>query len=93
MEDNLNQCDRFYLGKVNFTLSYDKETFALQVNLLEAVDLPARDFLSGSSDPYVRVILLPDRREVKVSKVHRRSLNPKFNQTLEFKGTQKRNGR
>uniref|UniRef100_A0A915I6J5 C2 domain-containing protein n=1 Tax=Romanomermis culicivorax TaxID=13658 RepID=A0A915I6J5_ROMCU len=69
-----------YRGKICFALSYDNENFALHVEILEAIDLPPLDCISHSSDPYVRVFLLPDRQEVKITRVKRRTLNPKFNE-------------
>uniref|UniRef100_A0A914WKM1 C2 domain-containing protein n=1 Tax=Plectus sambesii TaxID=2011161 RepID=A0A914WKM1_9BILA len=74
-----------YLGKVNFSVSYEKDSHTMNVLILEAVDLPAKD-LTGSSDPYVRVCLLPDTGVYQRTKVHRRNLNPKFQQTLSFPG-------
>jgi len=59
------------------------------VHILEAIDLPAKDLL-GSSDPYVRLTLLPDKHvvngETKLTQIHMRSLNPKFNQVVSFRG-------
>jgi Ca2+-dependent lipid-binding protein len=77
--------DSNYLGKMNFSLSFDKETCTLHIHILEAVDLPAKDLL-GSSDPYVRLTLLPDQNETKITQRHMRSLNPKFNQVVSFQG-------
>uniref|UniRef100_A0A8C5X834 C2 domain-containing protein n=1 Tax=Malurus cyaneus samueli TaxID=2593467 RepID=A0A8C5X834_9PASS len=48
-------------GKINFTLKYDYENETLTVRILRAFDLPAKDFC-GSSDPYVKIYLLPDRK-------------------------------
>lgn len=41
--------------------------------------------LGGSSDPYVRVYLLPDKRRRHETKVHRQTLNPHFGENFAFK--------
>lgn len=42
---------------------------------------------SSSADPYVKVYLMPETKGQKKfeTKVHRKTLNPFFNQTFEFK--------
>ncbi|KAE9414103.1 hypothetical protein Angca_009361, partial [Angiostrongylus cantonensis] len=42
--------------------------------------------ISGSSDPYVRAFFVEDPSKSARTKVHRRNLNPKFQQTLSFPG-------
>ncbi|KAK0395910.1 hypothetical protein QR680_001483 [Steinernema hermaphroditum] len=74
-----------YRGKINFSLNYDQDTSTLYVHILEAIDLPVRD-ITGSSDPYVRVFFLPGASVCLRTKVHRRNLHPKFQQTLAFRG-------
>jgi len=69
-------------GRINFSLKYDYENEALLVNILRAVDLPAKD-LCGSSDPYVKVYLLPDRKKFQ-TRVHRKTLNPTFSESFQF---------
>lgn len=69
-------------GSINFSLKYDYENEALLVNVLKAVDLPAKD-LCGTSDPYVKVYLLPDRKKFQ-TRVHRKTLNPTFGETFQF---------
>lgn len=69
-------------GSINFSLKYDYENEALLVNILKAVDLPAKD-LCGTSDPYVKVYLLPDRKKFQ-TRVHRKTLNPTFSETFQF---------
>ncbi|XP_056898161.1 synaptotagmin-6 [Takifugu flavidus] len=69
-------------GSINFSLQYDYENEALLVNVLKAVDLPAKD-LCGTSDPYVKVYLLPDRKKFQ-TRVHRKTLNPTFSETFQF---------
>lgn len=39
----------------------------------------------GSSDPYVKVYILPDKKKKCVTKVCYNSLNPVFNETFIFK--------
>ncbi|KAA3678995.1 synaptotagmin-1 [Paragonimus westermani] len=56
----------------------------LTVGVLEAVDLPAMD-MCGTSDPYVKLYLLPNKKRKFETKVHRKILNPVFNETFVFK--------
>ncbi|XP_037387917.1 synaptotagmin-6 isoform X1 [Pygocentrus nattereri] len=70
-------------GKINFSLKYDYEGELLLVTILKAMDLPAKD-LCGSSDPYVKIYLLPDRKCKFQTRVHRKTLNPIFDETFQF---------
>lgn len=56
----------------------------LSVNVIQAADLPGMD-MSGTSDPYVKVYLLPDKKKKYETKVHRKTLNPVFNESFTFK--------
>ncbi|XP_045069405.1 synaptotagmin-C-like isoform X2 [Coregonus clupeaformis] len=58
-------------------------TEQLVVKILKAVDLAAKD-ANGFSDPYVKIYLLPDRKKKFQTKVHRKTLNPIFNETFQF---------
>ncbi|XP_029836676.1 synaptotagmin-10 [Ixodes scapularis] len=70
-------------GKLQFTLKYDMDIEGLVVKILQAKDLPSKDFL-GSSDPYIKLYLLPDRRKKYQTRVHRKNLNPVFNESFVF---------
>ncbi|XP_072125412.1 synaptotagmin-10 isoform X2 [Mobula birostris] len=70
-------------GKLNFTLGYDYENENLIVTILKCLDLPAKDD-SGTSDPYVKIYLLPDRKKKFQTRVHRKTLNPSFNESFQF---------
>ncbi|GBP63855.1 Synaptotagmin-9 [Eumeta japonica] len=63
------------------SISLDEHT---QASIFEARDLPIKD-VSGSSDPYIKVFLLPDRKKKFQTKVHRKNLNPVFNETFLFR--------
>lgn len=56
----------------------------LIVGILQAQDLAAMD-MGGTSDPYVKVYLLPDKKKKHETKVQRKNLCPVFNETFIFK--------
>ncbi len=58
--------------------------FQLIVGIIQAAELPAMD-MGGTSDPYVKVYLLPDKKKKFETKVHRKTLNPVFNVQFTFK--------
>ena len=67
-------------------LDYDFKESKLSVHVIQAADLAAMD-LGGTSDPYVKVYLLPDRKKKHETKVHRKTLNPTFDEKFIFNGT------
>jgi len=73
------------LGKLQYKLEYDFNSNSLAVTVIQAEELPALD-MGGTSDPYVKVYLLPDKKKKFETKVHRKTLNPVFNETFTFKG-------
>ncbi|KAL9923339.1 synaptotagmin 1 isoform X4 [Glossina fuscipes] len=72
------------LGRLNFKLEYDFNANSLSVTVIQAEELPALD-MGGTSDPYVKVYLLPDKKKKYETKVHRKTLSPVFNETFTFK--------
>ncbi|KAG1658494.1 Synaptotagmin-7 [Nymphon striatum] len=70
-------------GSIRFTIDYDFHQSTLIVKIIEAVGLPAKD-ARGTSDPYARVYLLPDKKIKLETKVRRKSLNPKWNESFYF---------
>jgi hypothetical protein len=88
-------------GDINFGIDYDFPTQTFKLKLiqvrgrgicllriqiyLQGKDLAARD-LNGLSDPYVRITLLPDKKHRLETKIKRRTLNPKWNETFYFEG-------
>lgn len=55
------------------------------MKILKAQELPAKDF-SGTSDPFVKIYLLPDKKHKLETKVKRKNLNPHWNETFLFEG-------
>jgi len=85
-EEELKGPVKEYLGKLQYELKYDFNTQTLSVTVIQAMELPAMD-LGGVSDPYVKVFLMPETKGMKKfeTKVHRKTLNPFFNETFQFK--------
>ncbi|XP_037855701.1 synaptotagmin-9 isoform X2 [Chlorocebus sabaeus] len=81
--DDGRQSNSKACGKLNFILKYDCDLEQLIVKIHKAVNLPAKDF-SGTSDPYVKIYLLPDRKTKHQTKVHRKTLNPVFDEVFLF---------
>lgn len=87
-----NICIKTFRKKYIWKLSVDgKEGFFLShmpsqltVGILQAADLISMDS-GGTSDPYVKVLLLPDKKKKYDTKVHKKTLNPVFNETFVFK--------
>ncbi|XP_058450136.1 synaptotagmin-A [Malaya genurostris] len=70
-------------GAIHMTLSYDPTAGILNVKLIEAQDLQPRDF-SGTADPYAKIRLLPDRNNMWQTRVHKKTLNPVFDEDFVF---------
>ncbi|XP_058802442.1 synaptotagmin-7 isoform X2 [Phymastichus coffea] len=73
------------VGQIQFSLEYDFQNTTLVLKIIQGKNLPAKD-LSGTSDPYVRVTLLPDKKHRLETKIKRRTLNPRWNETFYFEG-------
>ena len=58
---------------------------SIKHQVIEACDLPPTDWSTGLTDPFVKIYLLPDKKPKYETKVHRKNLNPKFDQTFIFK--------
>ncbi|KAI4823680.1 hypothetical protein KUCAC02_012255 [Chaenocephalus aceratus] len=65
------------LGKLQYSIDYDfQENKQLISSPWTAVE---------TSDPYVKVFVLPDKKKKYDTKVHKKTLNPVFNETFGFK--------
>merc|ERR1711963_465176 len=72
-------------GRIRFRLEYDFTLQELKVTVIECAELPPTDWSTGLTDPFVKLYLLPDKKPKYETKVRRKNLNPKFDQTFIFK--------
>lgn len=77
---------RNYFHLLNHLLLFFHYVFypQLTVGILQCADLISMDS-GGTSDPYVKVFILPDKKKKFDTKVHKKTLNPVFNETFVFK--------
>lgn len=66
-------------------MSYDFDEQTLTVKIMRAEGLAAKD-LSGTSDPYVKISLLPDKKHTLSTNIKRKNLNPRWNEVFAFEG-------
>ncbi|XP_071497600.1 synaptotagmin-7-like isoform X2 [Diadema antillarum] len=82
-EDNVPSGEN--LGLIQFSLMYDFPDQTLILRIVKAKQLPAKDF-SGTSDPFVKIMLLPDKKVKMETKVKRKNLSPIWNESFHFEG-------
>ena len=73
------------LGRIQFSIGYNSREMVLTLKVMRAAELAAKDF-SGTSDPYVKIMLLPDKKNKLQTNVKRKNLNPRWNETFAFEG-------
>lgn len=90
-EKNLEKPDKKSedLGVLVFKLRYKSEQNALAVTVDQCKKLPARDQDHASSDPYVKLQLLPDKQHHVKTRVVRNTRNPVYNEDFTFFGISK----
>lgn len=72
------------LGTLQFTVGYDVDKSALSVSIICAKNLPVKNATICTSDPYVKLQLLPEKRQKVKTRVVRKTLNPVFDETFTF---------
>ncbi|XP_062857604.1 synaptotagmin VIII [Trichomycterus rosablanca] len=75
-------------GKLLYSLEYNNARSEMTVGIKEASELMAMDHL-GTSDPYVKVYMLPSKSKTFETKVFRKTLNPVFNENFKYQISQK----
>lgn len=74
------------MGELHFTVKYNTEKGAFLVTVLRCCELPAKDTNTGSSDPYVKLQLLPEKQHKVKTRVLRKTTNPVYNEEFTFYG-------
>lgn len=69
-----------------FVFRYKHDKNALIVSVVRCRDLPAKDPNLGSSDPYVKLQLLPDKQHKVKTRVLRKTRNPVYDEDFTFYG-------
>ncbi|XP_060765858.1 synaptotagmin VIII [Neoarius graeffei] len=75
-------------GKLLYSLEYNAARSEMTVRVKEAAELMAMDS-SGTSDPYVKVYIHPNKSKTFETKVFRKTLNPVFNEHFKYQISQK----
>uniref|UniRef100_A0A914V146 C2 domain-containing protein n=1 Tax=Plectus sambesii TaxID=2011161 RepID=A0A914V146_9BILA len=73
-----------FRGTLTFALRYDFIHRVLMVHVIRANHLPAKDRSGSSCDPYVKMYLLPERRNHCKTKINKKTLDPEFNEMFSF---------
>nr|SVE75735.1 EOG090X05OW [Daphnia hispanica] len=74
------------LGQLYFKVRHNVDKSTLNITVVRCQGLPARDSNVGSSDPYVKLQLLPDKHHKVKTRVLRRTLNPVYDEDFTFYG-------
>lgn len=69
-----------------YRLKYNAEKLSLQVTIVRCSDLPPKDSNNGSSDPYVKLQLLPEKQHKVKTRVLRKTLDPVYDEDFTFYG-------
>ncbi|CAB4062945.1 SYT4 [Lepeophtheirus salmonis] len=74
------------LGNLLFSMKYNFHKTALIVTVNKCINLPAKDTAAKSSDPYVKLQLLPEKQHKVKTRVLRKTLNPVYDEDFTFYG-------
>lgn len=74
------------LGTLDLAIDYNFPKKALVVTIVGARGLPAINEQTGSSDPYVKMSILPEKKHHVKTRVMRNTLEPSFDETFTFYG-------
>ncbi|XP_038071955.1 synaptotagmin-4-like [Patiria miniata] len=78
--------DLTHLGQITFTVEYRTDKGVFTVTIHQAQGLPVKDPQSGTSDPYIKLCLLPEKKHKVKTRVMRKTLEPVYEETFTFYG-------
>ncbi|XP_064458313.1 synaptotagmin-15-like isoform X3 [Ornithodoros turicata] len=81
-EDTVPPCTN---GRLWFSVLYNDETEELFIRVIRARYLPGRGLTNAPRDPFIRAYLLPDEENFRQTQTKRRTLCPRYDETLTFK--------
>lgn len=71
-------------GELYVSLRYEMRSNKFELHIHNANNLASADPKKGTSDPYVKSYLLPDKRSKRKTKTKKETLNPNFDEILEY---------
>eukprot|EP00095_Tigriopus_kingsejongensis_P007851 maker-scaffold62_size438377-snap-gene-2.13 protein:Tk07851 transcript:maker-scaffold62_size438377-snap-gene-2.13-mRNA-1 annotation:"synaptotagmin iv" len=84
--DHMPMSSDSILGRLHCTVKYCFDKNALIVTINKCQNLPVKDMAAKSSDPYVKLQLLPEKQHKVKTRVMRRTLNPCYDEDFTFYG-------
>ncbi|XP_033634877.1 synaptotagmin-4-like [Asterias rubens] len=78
--------DPTQLGQIMFTVEYRTDKGVFTVTIHQAQGIPMKDPQSGTSDPYIKLCLLPEKKHKVKTRVMRKTLDPVYEETFTFYG-------
>lgn len=71
------------IGRIQFSVKYEAHIKTLTLKIIRAINLEAKD-IGGTSDPYVKVTLLPNKKVTLTTRTKHKNCNPTWNETFSF---------
>lgn len=87
-KNHANENNKDSLGQLVFKLRYVSEQNALRVTVVNCKGLPVRE-QNATSDPYVKLKLLPDKQHQVKTRVLRNTRDPVYDEDFTFFGISK----
>ena len=74
------------LSEIKFSVEFKKDKNVFMVTIHKANCLPIKGPQTGTTDPYIKLCLLPEKKHKVKTRVLRKTLNPIYEETFTFYG-------